>query len=815
MDIVNLRNSLAYLSEQSVERGEILQALHYLNQVSPDIEEDLASLEILVDEGLVYGLVLVLHNYREDEEILVVATHLLYVVGSLEKFMLSMVEYDAPGRIIFTMSQHMNLVDMLKDGVALLGNMATNDHIKALIRMQQGIALLIDILKNYSDNVQLSTSCAYALAVLCVQSSENVVEIVTGGGISMLLKPLVKHAEDNDEESIKFLEMGISLLLNVSSNDQARLEMYNHEGTSLLSSLLHNSAVFKSEYLIHLVLQTIANVALNVQVSDHIVQKTAVIQGVMSVVAAKSNDPEVLKLAVSVLCNIAAVSLSEKLTRVIASGIIDHLAKISHVQPDDKQLQIAVLECISNMIGHADTLPFSEKHQLATSSLPVLLSILQTCLQMLNEQTLEVVLRILCRLSADEKFGRELAQSKIIHSMTAILKRHYPPVAQASLNSELVRGFFNALADVSNEETAPTFVSAGVLHLCQSFSQSIINSSQSGGGRVTISAGAEKLYLAIMRLVVNLATASSGSKELAEIMLPEILSALSDKSGIARNQSFLNLVSSFFINIGLQAKACSVLLARKVPEAILELCQDYSSNPDLVARLILGLNNMAITGKAKFKAVLNALDVPNRVRATNHTVLKAITQYSNSLIAPDDAERAALLAKKRQEDEINIRKIFATGDAEAKLIARFNIPVIDQELRTFVNAGKFMIKYNSWEKPHTRYVFVSPDMRFLVWRDPVGSNLKSIYLLTCKQVLIGNASPELQRSLVPEGTAFVVEGALRSASFSCDSQDERDRWVQSLRAVIEYNVKVNIMEGKSQENKAKEQEDDDEEDTLF
>lgn len=74
---------------------------------------------------------------------------MLCVIGSIDQFILSMVEYDAPGRVIFTLSQHMNVIPLLQDGLCLLGNMATNDHVKALIRMQQGIALVVDVVRNY------------------------------------------------------------------------------------------------------------------------------------------------------------------------------------------------------------------------------------------------------------------------------------------------------------------------------------------------------------------------------------------------------------------------------------------------------------------------------------------------------------------------------------------------------------------------------------------------------------------------------------------------------------------------------------------
>jgi predicted RNA-binding protein with PIN domain len=40
---------------------------------------------------------------------------------------------------------------LLIDGITLLGNLGTNDHVKALIRLQKGIDLIIDIMKTYEN----------------------------------------------------------------------------------------------------------------------------------------------------------------------------------------------------------------------------------------------------------------------------------------------------------------------------------------------------------------------------------------------------------------------------------------------------------------------------------------------------------------------------------------------------------------------------------------------------------------------------------------------------------------------------------------
>ncbi len=38
---------------------------------------------------------------------------------------------------------------LLIDGITLLGNLGLNDHVKALIRMQKGIELIIDVMTHY------------------------------------------------------------------------------------------------------------------------------------------------------------------------------------------------------------------------------------------------------------------------------------------------------------------------------------------------------------------------------------------------------------------------------------------------------------------------------------------------------------------------------------------------------------------------------------------------------------------------------------------------------------------------------------------
>ena len=97
--------------------------------------------------------------------------------------------------------------------------------------------------------------------------------------------------------------------------------------------------------------------------------------------------------------------------------------------------------------------------------------------------------------------------------------------------------------------------------------------------------------------------------------------------------------------------------------------------------------------------------------------------------------------------------------------------------------------------PHQRHVFVSPDLRFFVWRAPEGDNkdIKSVFLPHAAGIQPGLAEDNMRRSSVNPEHCFSVFGLLRNVTMEVDSIHERDKWVDSLRAVIRFNEQVQLM----------------------
>ncbi len=96
------------------------------------------------------------------------------------------------------------MAKLLVDGITLLGNLATNDHIKALIRMQKGIELIASIMQTYethpsADSRAVLDRCCYALNHLAWQSADNVTQIVQPQDASQIGARLCKSGIESGE----------------------------------------------------------------------------------------------------------------------------------------------------------------------------------------------------------------------------------------------------------------------------------------------------------------------------------------------------------------------------------------------------------------------------------------------------------------------------------------------------------------------------------------------------------------------------------------------------------------------------------------
>jgi len=76
-----------------------------------------------------------------------------------------------------------------------------------------------------------------------------------------------------------------------------------------------------------------------------------------------------------------------------------------------------------------------------------------------------------------------------------------------------------------------------------------------------------------------------------------------------------------------------------------------------------------------------------------------------------------------------------------------DIVELPQNIRNFLTSGALLTKHSNSAPPRPHHVFVTPDLKFLVWKDPKKpadeSQMMKVYLM--KGVEKGRATAQLQR----------------------------------------------------------------------
>jgi len=138
---------------------------------------------------------------------------------------------------------------------------------------------------------------------------------------------------------------------------------------------------------------------------------------------------------------------------------------------------------------------------------------------------------------------------------------------------------------------------------------------------------------------------------------------------------------------------------------------------------------------------------------------------------------------------LSARNIFGDGVKE-------KVKDIPEAIRNFLQAGKLLQKHSKTAVPRQRHVYMSQDMKWLIWKDPhvhgdPGLENK-IKLFKVKSVEPGRCTPQLERKrfgkfLAKEECAFSVIARNRTVDLEADTEANRDLWVQYLNLVMEWN----------------------------
>jgi hypothetical protein len=141
--------------------------------------------------------------------------------------------------------------------------------------------------------------------------------------------------------------------------------------------------------------------------------------------------------------------------------------------------------------------------------------------------------------------------------------------------------------------------------------------------------------------------------------------------------------------------------------------------------------------------------------------------------------------------DLNIRNAKTIFGDENKKIE--NIDELPQWVHNLLLAGSLFQKHSNSAAPRPRHVYVTSDLKFLVWKDPKKSlhpdNKMKIFKI--RTIEIGRTTPQLQRKrfgkfLANESTSFSIIGRERTVDLEASSEAERNKWVEAIQLLLAY-----------------------------
>jgi hypothetical protein len=130
---------------------------------------------------------------------------------------------------------------------------------------------------------------------------------------------------------------------------------------------------------------------------------------------------------------------------------------------------------------------------------------------------------------------------------------------------------------------------------------------------------------------------------------------------------------------------------------------------------------------------------------------------------------------------------------------------LPQWVRNLLLAGALLTKHSNSAQPRPRHVYVTTDLKFLVWKDPKKplhpDNKMKIFKI--RSIEKGRSTPQLQRTrfgkfLAKEECSFAILGRDRTVDLEAEREIDRDKWCEALELLVSYRKamkKVNTQFG--------------------
>jgi len=660
--------------------------------------------------------------------------------------------------LIAAMRRNIQNEEFLKYGIYLLSNLCTNDTIKGQVGSEGGILLILKVMELYMKNEGLIENCCFALGNLSFEHEINSSFIVACKGIEILILAIQTHHTAED-----LLESAVATLCNLCHNsDVNKDQIVKKDGcTTVVEVVLNN---FNSIELLLTCFRTLGNLASNAANTSEII-KAGGVQGIVAGLTVHSSELDIIDISIRVLTNLASEMDDEEQKIMAQEGAVQAIVEVVNTHVDNPELELSALGCLCNLARA----PFNASMIIKQGG---------------TEATLQVM--------REQKGDPELIERSM--SLIAALSLIHADVSRI-LEADATKGVVHALnLHMGSQEVA-------VAGLC-----AITNMAYSTATATTMAA--DRPIECVLNTMRQHATVppviTEGYKALGGLCRPEanaIQMAEPAFNLLCKNaKTFENeprvLISAFdFLgNVCVHEKAAAFVPKTEIVRATLACLKHQGSRPPVQMRICQALSNMTFCSQEVRDYMKQCLVIPAMEALMAETQRDDVREHAKNVIDAVNRTKAMessatyIQIKKPARITKSAKELF--GDAVVR-----KLPELSRETRNFLLAGQLLKKYggNANSGAKVRMVSVTDDLKWLIVRDPhqpiEAHNKMKVFKI--KAIEKGRCTPQLQRKrfgkyMAKEECCLSIMGRDRTFDLECETEPNRDEWVNALTVLVEY-----------------------------
>ena len=255
---------------------------------------------------------------------------------------------------------------------------------------------------------------------------------------------------------------------------------------------------------------------------------------------------------------------------------------------------------------------------------------------------------------------------------------------------------------------------------------------------------------------------------------------------------------AFLSNLCVHANASQSIVQTRVLSLIFTALHAHVNLPEILIRGLRAIENLCYTGDA-VKAYLTANNLEAEVlRVMNdnlrhedvkracQAILDAYHTHTNTTFELPTSSTATVSEPFKDIEIKSARQLFGDEQKEPS-------DLFPDHIRNFLISGQLLTKHSKTAPPRPRHVYVTADLKWLIWKDPKrplhpDNKMKTWKLRGCER---GRCSQQLLRKrfgkyLCREEGGFAIVGRDRNVDLECESEKDREKWMEAIQAFVAW-----------------------------